>query len=262
MTAHALLDVPIWLMAVLIIGGGTAVGAAVVLIVRPWVRRRFADHHNTVFSDGFAALRTMYAFIAGLLVFAVFNTFQQASAVCADEASALEVMYRNAETFPQPYRDQAQQAVRSYTESVLDDDWPALADGTGSPGTAAALDGLFAVWGPMRPDPTWSDQYAKSFDRLDDVVTLRNERIEHSTAALPPIYWFVVFGGAILTVLYFSLSYMTNRTMHVLSVALMTTMLAGVIFLLLEVNHPFRGNVAVNPTAFANALTVMQRLGG
>jgi hypothetical protein len=257
---HALLDLPIWLVAVLVIGAGSVLSVLVVLGLRPYVRRRFGDHHNTVFSDGFAALRTLYAFIAGLLVFAVFNTFQQASTICAQEASALEVVYRNASTFPQPYRGQAEQAVRAYTESVLDDEWASLADGEGSPETAAALDHLFAVWGPMRPDATWSDQYSKAFDRLDEVVVLRNDRIDHSRAALPPIYWFVVFGGGILTVVYFALSYLPNRTMHALSVGLMAAMLAVVIFLLLEVNHPFRGNIAVTPDAYTQAVNTMERL--
>jgi hypothetical protein len=251
------------LVAVLVIGVDSLLSALVVLGLRPWVRRRFGDHHNAVFSDGFAALRTMYAFIAGLLVFAVFNTFQQASTACAQEASALEVTYRNASTFPQPYREEAQEAVRAHTpQSVLDDEWGALANGVGSPATAAALDHLFAVWGPMRPDPSWSDQYSKAFDRLDEIVVLRNDRIEHSRAALPPIYWFVVFGGGILTVLYFALSYLPNRIMHALSVGLMAAMLAVVIFLLLEFNHPCRGNVSVTPDAYHRAVETMDRLGG
>ena len=44
----------------------------------------------------------------------------------ATEASTLVLMYRSAQAFPQPERDQAQQAVVAYIHSVIDDEWPAL----------------------------------------------------------------------------------------------------------------------------------------
>lgn len=259
--ARAILDLPIWLVGALIIAVCAVLSSVLVLAVRPWVRRRFGEQHNVVFSDGFAALRTMYAFIAGLLVFAVFGTFQQASTVVAREASALELMYRDAHTFPEPQRSQAETAILGYVRSVIDDEWPLMAHGAKSPETDQALDRMYDVWGPMAPTGGWSDQYNQSFDKLGEVVTLRNERIQHSTATLPTIYWFVVFVGALLTVLYFALSYMPNRTMHVISVALMTVMLAVVIFLLVQVNYPFRGEVSVKVDPFTELVDTIGRIG-
>ena len=45
------------------------------------------------------------------------------------------------------------------------------------------------------------------------------------------------------------------------AVGLMATMLGLVIFLLLEVNHPFRGEIAVSPDSFRNALTSISEVG-
>ena len=42
--------------------------------------------------------------------------------------------------------------------------------------------------------------------------------------------------------------------MHALAVGLMALMIGLVIFLLLEVNHPFRGEIAVSKDNFENAL--------
>ena len=47
--------------------------------------------------------------------------------------------------------------------------------------------------------------------------------------------------------------------MHALAVGLMATMVGLVIFLLLEVNHPFRGEIAVTKDNFENALTSIRR---
>lgn len=248
------LDLPIWVVGVIVVGGATLLGVLLVFAVRPIVQRYRGEDHNQVFSDGFAAVGTMYAIVAGLLVFGVFTTFDEATQESADQASTLILMYREAEAFPQPQRDQAQQAVVAYLNSVIDDEWPAMAAGERSPATSRAVDNLFAVYSSMEPDAKWSTQYDKSIDHLDDVVKSRYALIDHSTASLPLIYWFLLFAGAFITILYLSLSHVENRLMHSLAVGLMAAMLGLVIFLLLEVNHPFRGEVAVTPEHFQQAL--------
>ncbi|MCB0946813.1 MAG: DUF4239 domain-containing protein, partial [Mycobacterium sp.] len=100
-----------------------------------------------------------------------------------------------------------------------------------------------------------------SVNDLGDVVKLRNERIDHARASLPPIYWFLLFAGGFVTLLYVALSYVQRRGMHALAVGLMATMVGLVIFLLLEVNHPFRGEIAVTKDNFENALTSISQIG-
>lgn len=256
----AVVDLPIWLVGIIVVGGAAALGAALVYGLDPFVRRRRGDEYNSVVSDGFQAVGTMYAIIAGLLVFGVYTTFDEASQQSADEASTLVLMYRNAQAFPQPERDQARNAVLSYIHSVIDDEWPALAQGVGSPKTTEAIDNLFNVYAPMEPTSKWSDQYASSVDHLDTVVKLRNERIDHSTDSLPTIYWFLLFAGGFITILYLALSYVESKAMHALAVGLMAVMLGLVIFLLLEVNHPFRGEIAVSTDNFDHALTTISQI--
>ena len=106
-----ILDLPSWLVAILIIGGFGVVGVGFVFLLRPLVKRHHADEHNSVFSDGFAAVATVYAIIAGLLVFAVFNTFDSASDATSDEASAIVLMYRNAHEFPKAEQEAAGAAL-------------------------------------------------------------------------------------------------------------------------------------------------------
>jgi hypothetical protein len=171
-------------------------------------------------------------------------------------------MYRSAQAFPQPQRDQAQQAVVAYIESVIADEWPALGDRMDSPKTSKALDHLFNVYGPMEPDGRWSDQYSKSIDHLDTVGKLRFERIDQSrTASLPTIYWFLLFAGGFITILYLSLAKVENKPMHALAVGLAATMIGLVIFLLIEMNHPFQGDVALSPENFRDALSYISQMG-
>lgn len=256
-----ILDLPAWQFGIFFVGGFIALSVGLALALRPFVQKRFGEEHNAVFDTGFSAVGTMYAIVAGLLVFGVYSTFDDASKAAADEASNLVLMYHEAGAFPQPERDQARQAIAAYTRSVIEDDWPALADGKGSPKTDRALDRMYDVWAPMEPSAQWSDQYTASVDELNSVLTLRNERIDDSGAALDPIYWVMLFVGAFLTVLHLVLLRTENRTMHLIAVGVTAAMLGMVLFLLIELNEPFRGQIALSPTRFQAALATMTPMG-
>ena len=256
MTAE-ILDLPTWLFGIVFIGSFIAVSVVLTVALRPFVRRHYADAHNSVLDICFSAVGTMFAIVAGLLVFGVYSTFEDAQQASSNEASNLILMHKQANAFPQPYRDQAQQAIVSYTRSVIDDDWPALANSEGSVKTGAALDHMYSVWAPMQPDEQWSDQYQASVDQLNEVLRLRDERIDDSRAALAPIYWVLLFVGAFLTVLHLVLLRMENLTMHLIAVGVTAAMLALVLLLLIEVNQPFRGDTSLLPVSYERALRSM-----
>jgi len=94
------------------------------------------------------------------------------------------------------------------------------------------------------------------------VLTLRNQRIDDSGSALNPIYWVLLFVGAFLTILHLVLLHMENRTMHLIAVGVTAAMMGMVLFLLIEVNAPFRGEIAVSPSNFRAALTSITTAGG
>lgn len=257
-----ILDLPTWLNGIVIVGGSALLGVALVYGLDVFVNRRGGKEGSSVFSDGLQTTGTLYAVVAGFLIFGMYTTFDVSSQQSADEASALVLMYRSAQAFPQPQRDQAQQAVVGYINSVITDEWPALSDRVDSPKTSKALDNLFNVYGPMEPDGRWSDQYTKSIDHLDTVAKLRFERVDQSrNSSLPTIYWFLLFAGGFIMILYLSLAQVENKPMHALAVGLTATMIGLVIFLLIEMNYPFQGDIALSPEHFRNALTYISQMG-
>lgn len=110
-----------WL-GIVVIFGCAAIGVALVLLARLFVGRNRGDEHNAVFGLGFGAAGTLYAIIAGLLVFSAFSSFESAEKAVAEEAGNLVTMTYDVHEFPQPQRDQAHAAILSYTRSVVDDE--------------------------------------------------------------------------------------------------------------------------------------------
>ena len=97
-------------------------GVALVYGLDAFGQRRRGKKDSSVFSDGLQTIGTLYAVVAGFLIFGMYTTFDVSSQQSADEASALVLMYRSAQAFPQPQRDQAQQAVVGYINSVVTDE--------------------------------------------------------------------------------------------------------------------------------------------
>ena len=71
----------------------------------------------------------------------------------------------------------------------------------------------------------------------------------------------MLFVGAFLTVLHLVLLHMKNRTMHLIAVAVTAAMLGMVLYLLIELNMPFRGQISLSPTRFEAALATMTTMG-
>lgn len=258
---HAILDLPIWLVGIFIIGGSAVLGALLVAAVRPFVGRRRGGEHNAVVGAGFATAGTMYSIIAGLLVFGVFSSFDKASTAVADEAGNLITMYHNADSFPQPERNTAKNAIKAYTTSVINDEWPSLADSMENRKTTAALNHIFTVFSQIEPSGAWSTQFSVAYEQLNHVVHVREDRVAHSRAALPPIYWFLLVSGGVLMVVFMAVSFTDSRAMHTIAITMMAAMLGIVIFLLLQVSQPFRGSVSVSPELFEQALVTMDGIG-
>jgi len=256
----ALLSWPMWIVGIIFCGGGAALGVALVLLLRPFVKRNYADEHNSVFSDAFAAVATLFSIISGLLVFAVVGAFDGASAACAQESGALRQMYQNVQVFPAAEKVKAEESIVAYVKSVVADEFPTMARGEGSEQTAAALNSMFKVIGTMTPAPSWSDQYTVVSNKMTDVVALRVARIDSSQPALGGLYLILLFSSAGITVAMLALAYAENIRMQCIAVGLTGFVLASVLFLLVQVNSPYNGEISVGPDNFESALQAFSEM--
>jgi len=117
-------------MAIVIVG--LSVGAALIVL---WLVRRLISHdrltpHNEVSGFVYAVIGVIYAVILGFVVVSVWEQFRDAESNARQEADAAKNLYRLAEGLPQPSRQAIQPAVIDYAGAVVDDEWPAMADGT------------------------------------------------------------------------------------------------------------------------------------
>jgi hypothetical protein len=241
----------------LIVGGSTLVAAGITLLIRQKVRKPSGESHNEVAGFIFATVGVLYGVLLALIVLAVWEAYGTAEHAAAQEAATVLATARYASTLPDPERREVLDHLRTYTEVVLADEWKTMTQNSSSAGDQA-IDELWSTYGTLQP----RGDYATGETLLSDLSTDRTERILSSQAALPAVFWVVLVGGALITLIFAFVLYMENAQVHASMVALLAGMIALCLWLIFEVNHPFAGAVQVSKDSFEHALHVLDGMLG
>ncbi len=251
MDSRLLLGQPTWQLALVLIGGLGLISVAITHGLRGVTSTRRGEHHNEVLGLLFTASAALYAVLLAFVVFAVWEEYSNARRVVDQESATLVSLYLGTETFPQPVRNQAQRGIREYTASVIGDEFPTMQAGQGSADTERTLFDLFGVYALLHPGDTWQQQLdSASFDRLNQVSLLRNQRLQASQSTLPPLFWVVLVAGGLLTLALSAPLFMEHPRFHLLSSLLVGCTLGVALFLIFALNRPFTGAIAISPESF------------
>ncbi|HZQ06622.1 MAG TPA: hypothetical protein VFD70_08585, partial [Anaerolineae bacterium] len=179
------------------------------------------------------------------------------------EANTLVNIFRIAQEQPAPYNQQLQAAVVDYTQKVINDEWRQMELGQESPTASNALEQLWAVHravhGSNLPQLVHEDYF---FDAMEELGNERRIRLLASREELPLLMWMLLAGGAIVTLGFTLFFRVPNSTPHFLMVGMFAGLVGFVLFLIMELDSPFNGEIHVSPLAFQQSLDLFQRLQG
>jgi hypothetical protein len=167
-------------------------GLVLVQRLVPTDRRK---QHNDVAGFIYAVLGVSYAVLLGLGLIAVWEKWDAADTLTADEANELAGIFYWAHALPQPEGRHVQELVRSYDRVVVEEEWPLMAQGSSSPKAWDTLDELRAtILGLQRPkgaQQTGYDQmrYEEILVQLHELGNARRERLLAAEQGLPAIMW-------------------------------------------------------------------------
>lgn len=227
-----------------------------------WTVRNIVSHeqltpHNEVSGFVYAAVGVIYAVVLGFAVISVWEEYRDSQSDASQEANAAANVYRIASGLPEPSRSAIQQSSLDYVSSVIDDDWPAMEHSEdGSPATFARLNELWnEFYAADINSPRDAELYSEGLDQLHLVSSYRRERLVASDDGLLGIMWGVLIAGAVLTILFPCLFGVENGLVHSLIISTLAATLGLLLFLAYDLNHPFRGDVHVQPVTFQEVLT-------
>jgi hypothetical protein len=220
-------------------------------LVQQRVPSALREAHNDVAGFIYAVLGVMYAVVLAFVAIAVWEDFEEANNVTHTEANNLADIYGLADQFPEPTRSRVQGLVRSYAQTVLDEEWALMQDGQSSPQAQALMNDIHQSIEEFEPS-TAAEQviYTQQLSRAEDLADARALRLVEINEGIPLVLHGILLIGGIITVAFTYLFGLKNTWSHRLMVAALTVIVAFTLFAINSLEHPFSGNVRVTPDAF------------
>ncbi len=247
---------PLPALFLIVVGGAALLAVGGLLLVRRFVGRPARDT-NEVPGFLYAVVGVIYGVMLAFIVLVVWERFAATDQAVTTEAADLVAVFRDTQAFPEPLRQQAQDALRAYAHEVISGEWRSwIIDGHIVPHTRP--DPLNPVWEIYRQVQPGGELDATEVEHATERLHVleRQRHLRHLSAegTLPPVYWPVIVLGFLMTIGFSYFFRLENLKLQAVMTALLAAVLAGVLLLIVSLNEPFTGPVAVEPAPFEHAL--------
>jgi Protein of unknown function (DUF4239) len=218
-----------------------------------WAVHRLFPHDirqkNNEAADFFlSVLGVVYGILLAFVVVVVWQRFETARDIVEKEGNAVASLVHEARALSEPGASRVSEAVRSYVNVVVSDEWPAMAGGQRSPQATKMTDELWdAVTGIEPKDDRENAILGASLQNLNELTDARRLRLLAAQGGLPPIMWVLLIGGGVITVILTYFFSCPNLRAQIMMTALFVASLAFVLFLIAAIDYPFRGELQVTP---------------
>lgn len=241
--------------AVVVLGLVSAVVLAPRLLRRPVSRLRMESQAGSILD----AYKAVIGFIGLVLAFSLVQAqtnYRAGEDLVVKEANAIGNVDRSLARFGDPKMSSLRPAFLDYAKSIVSEEWRIMASG----GRSARAEVLYAqVSRAARSvdaaNPRQQAIFTEILRGLDDVADLRESRLSAATTGLPGLFWNVVTALFVLLVILSALVAPTRDRAF-----MMGGMVAGlglVLALVIIVDLPFDGDVAVQPRAINRIMVAM-----
>jgi hypothetical protein len=246
---------PIWLAGGLLIGVMTFLAMAGPFLIRRWVSLQRLRANNEIAGFKFATVGVLYAVLLAFAVLVVWERFNESESNVAMEAGAAATLFRLANGLGGTEGAGLHAATSDYLRAAIDDDWPAMEDGTASPVVTDALNAVYATL--LRYDSAdgrGQVVLAEALYQLDQLTQARRSRIVAASGAVPDIVWLVLFGGALVTVGFTFFFGTESLVAQSLMTGALSVLIYSGLLIVIAIDHPFAGTVRVGPEPLASVL--------
>jgi len=202
-----------------------------------------------------------YAVVLGLFLVGAFNDFQSMQTVIKTEALALRALHETAANLPREGTDDIRELVRSYTRTVIAEEWPLMKFGDESSSAQKDLDRIFAT---ISSAAAASDEYQGvgfQAQRLaQQIMTQRAIRLTNGPGNGDTLSGAFSHFLLVLTLIAIALPwflYTPHPLLHIVTGGALIVVFISSIVLAVKMLYPFAGELALQPTDFKAALIHM-----
>jgi hypothetical protein len=217
-------------------------------LFKRWLHK--VDSQNDIVGMVIACFSVLYGIMLGLVAVGIYSDYSAISDLSTRESASLSAVYNDAGALSPQYRGPLQADLRAYLRATIDQDWPDQAKGVvplaGTRKFQLVLNDLASIKPTERTDII---AFAQIFNQLDKIIEMRHERLLQVDNGIPLLIWqFVLLGCFINIVLIWMMD--MERHIHFIMTFLFSFFLGAVIFLLADMDRPYRGGVFVSPSPY------------
>jgi hypothetical protein len=246
-------SLPTLAAGVLIVGGFVVSTLVAGYLVARFTPRDIRLAHNDRAGFILAVIGVVYAVLLAFVAIGTWERFNQAEARSYEESEALATVYRNSESFPDAAPLRAM--LRAYVRSVIGDEWPRMRRGERGRASNSLLEAADRY---VRHLPVGSvaaqDVHGQMLSAMDTALADRETRLTIDFIGINSIMWIVLVAGAYITVSFTYLFGFERTVMQQLMIGGLSLTIGLVLFLVVGLDYPFRGSIAVGPDAFRDLL--------
>lgn len=253
-------EVPEWVSILVFLIGLPTMMVVLQILVRRFVPRWEQGEHNDAAGVMLSAAVVVYSVAIGLCVVNLWDKLDEAHRATEAEATNLAAVAEGSRVFDTSVQERIRAGVIAYNRDVVAQ-WSTRTHGTTSVQVGADLDGLVGIVAGLTPQTqaqqAFVDDAVARLSRANELraVTVRMAHDEQ----LPGVLWVAVLGGSLVVlVLCFTCGVRDALLRRVLLVGVAATV--GInLFLVVELNFPFYGQIRVGPDAYTAVVAELER---
>jgi hypothetical protein len=251
-----LLSLSDWVGSVVVMVGAVVMGLVVYIVSYKLISKYQSDDLKDPTSSLFRVVGMLVSLMLSLAFAEVVVDLRKIESAVEREAVAISDTFEGLQWFGVERTREIQTIVIDYTQAVIDDDWPALANDKLGERAGALKKQLTESVLDLEPTTSLQEKVLSSI--LADIDAISDYRLIRLDKALakPPVYVNVVFFGFLVTMACFG-AYRPQAPLIVL-VSLYAVFVGLVLYLILALSDPFQGAFSADSTTFEHLVEAMR----
>jgi hypothetical protein len=246
-------DAPLWLVGpgiIVLLVGFSLTGLSIVRArVLPRLQVTHADSHFV--GTMVHSVMVFYGLVLALIAVNVFETYSECSKIVSTEATYIAMLYRDVSSYPEPARTELQASLRDYMEQLIGEAWPLQRAGKIPSGGVEKMDNVQSRLAAFEPTTEGEKAlHAETWRAYNNVIGARRARLDEVTTGLPMVMWLVVIFGAAISLSASFFFHVEDARLHRILITLLATFIASVIFVMVALDHPFRGDLGISAESY------------
>ena len=232
--------------------------------IRPFLRVfvRSQTHANELIGQALSVFAVLFGLLLGMLSISTYQSAAEVERHVLDEGANILALYHNASAYEEPFRSELKSTLREYVTYVIDDAWPLQQQGKLPREGAERIKKIFdIVFGYSPETKVQENLQADTVGLFAKMRDARFHRLGGLVGRIPDLMWALVWIGAV-SVLTLILLLDMKFALHILLSGFVAFFLGVVIYLLIALDNPFRGEVGVSADAFREVLSGIKRIEG